>query len=98
KVKVEKVKNLMQEDSYGNPAYNVRINLNLSGRDNERDLSVKFDRELWINNLFSVGNKTEVRDFDYASSDGVRMKIDSQGRIVNVVFPFNSKLITCSFR
>lgn len=98
KVKVEKVKNLMLEDSYGNPAYNVRINVNLSGRDHERDLSVKFDRELWVNNLFTSGNTTEVRDLEYASNDGLKMKIDGEGRIENVTFLYGSRLITCSFR
>ena len=97
KVKVEKVKNLMQEDSFGNPAYNIRLDINLSGNDHERNLSVKFDREFWINNLFSVGNRTEVRDLDYASNEGVRMTIDRRGRIQKVVFPFHSQIITCSF-
>lgn len=98
KVKVEKVKNLMLEDSYGNPAYNVRINIDLSGKDHDRGVSVKFDRELWLNNLFTVGGKTEVRDLEYASNDGVKMKIDGEGRIENVSFPYASRLITCSFR
>ena len=97
RVKVEKVKNLMLEDSYGNPAYNVRVSISLSGNDYESGRSVKFDREVWINNLFSVGARTEVRDFEYASSDGISLKIDRNGRIKVVSFPYSGKTITCSF-
>ncbi|MFP5385288.1 MAG: hypothetical protein ACLGHN_04375 [Bacteriovoracia bacterium] len=97
RVKVEKVKNLMLEDSFGNPAYNVRLSISLSGNDFERSLSVKFDREVWINNLFTVGNGTEVRDFEYASTDGINLKIDRHGRIKTVSFPYAGKIITCSF-
>lgn len=97
KVKVEKVKNLMLEDSYGNPAYNVRVAISLSGRDYDRDLSVEYDRELWLNNLFSVGARTEVRDLEYASAEGTKMTIDRNGRIQNVTFPFQRQKITCSF-
>lgn len=97
KVKIEKVKNLMQEDSYGNPAYNVRVDIDLSGKDHERDLSVKYNREFWLNNLFAVGNRSEVRDFEYASAEGVKMNIDRNGRIKKVSFPFQRQIITCSF-
>ncbi len=97
KVKVEKVKNLMQEDSFGNPAYKVRVEISLSGRDYERDLSVKLDRELWLHNLFTVGGRTEVRDLEYTSAEGVKMNIDRNGRIQKVIFPFQSQKITCSF-
>lgn len=97
RVKVEKVKNLMLEDSYGNPAYKVRVDISLSGNDNENSRSIKFDRDVWINNLFSIGNRTEVRDLEYASHDGINLKIDGNGRIKLVSFPYNGKAITCSF-
>lgn len=97
KVKVEKVKNLMLEDSYGNPAYNVRLAISLDGDDVQRNLTVRYSKDLWFNNLFTVGTKTEVRDLDYVANDGSTMKIDGQGRIKNVSFGFQGQKITCSF-
>lgn len=97
KVKVEKVKNLMQEDSFGNPAYNVRVDISLDGSNSDRTQLVKFDREIWFNNLFITLNGTEVRDLEYATADGARMMIDSEGRIKSVSFPSPYKTITCSF-
>lgn len=97
KVKIEKIKNLMLEDSYGNPAYNVRAELSLDGNDFERSLSVKYSKEVWFNNLFTVGAKTEVRDLEYFSADGSKLMIDGNGRIKSVSFPFESKTVTCAF-
>lgn len=97
RVKVEKIKNLMLEDSFGNPAYNVRISVNLSGHNQQRTVSVKFDRDYWLNNLYAVGNKTQVRDLEYTSSEGSKMMIDRNGRIRSVNFSFEGRLITCSF-
>lgn len=97
KVKVEKVKNLMLEDSYGNPAYDVRVNMNLDGSDQERRRLVKFDKDFRLNNLFVVGTGTEVRDFEYQSAEGATMTIDGQGRIKNVSFPTPYGKINCAF-
>lgn len=97
RAKVEKVKNLMLEDTFGNPAYNVRVDMGLDGNDFERNLSVKFDKEFWLNNLFTVANGTEVRDFEYASKDGATMNIDRTGRIRKVTFLYQNKQITCTF-
>lgn len=97
KVKVDKVKNLMQEDSFGNPAYNVKIDLSLDGDDLQRNLTVRYDKEVWFNNLFTSGNRSEVRDLEYAAADGSQMNIDSSGRIKSVSFPYNTRTITCAF-
>ena len=97
KVKIEKVRNLMQEDSLGNPAYIVRANISLDGSDFERSLSVKFDRDFMFDNLFTTATGTEVRDFDYKSPEGAAMKIDGEGRVKSVSFPTQYKLITCTF-
>lgn len=96
-VKIEKVKNLMLEDSYGNPAYNVRAVVGLDGDDYQRGLSIKHDKELWFNNLFAAGTGTEVRDFDYKAADGSTLKIDREGRIKSTSFPFQGRVISCSF-
>ena len=97
KVKVDKVKNLMEEDSYGNPAYKILVNIELSGNDYERSIKVKYGKRSWMNNLFKVGNKTEVRDFDYYAADGSTLKINSQGRLVSTSVIYNNKTVTCTF-
>lgn len=97
KVKVDKVKNLMEEDSYGNPAYNILVNISLDGSDFENDIKVRYDKRSWMNNLFTVGNKTEVRDFDYKAADGSKLTINKAGRLVSATVLYNNKAITCSF-
>lgn len=97
RVKVEKIKNLMLEDSNGNPAYNVRIDIALAGRNHELDRSIKFNQEFWVNNLFKVSGGTVVRDTEYASTYGAKMRIDNTGRILSVSFPSPFGNINCSF-
>ena len=97
KVKVEKVKNLLLEDSFGNPAYNVRIEIELDGSDLERNLKVKYSKTSWFNNLFTEGNGTIVKDLDYVSPEGSEIKIDQGGRLKLAKFDYNGQKITCSF-
>jgi hypothetical protein len=97
KVKVEKVKNLLVEDSFGNPAYDVKINVDLSGSDYQRGVSVNFDRDFRMINLFTIGNGTEVRDLEYFSNDGASLKIDKEGRVKSIAFPYNYQTISCVF-
>ncbi len=97
KLKVEKVKNLLVEDSFGNPAYNVRTEISLDGEDMDRRISVKMNKEVWFTNIFTVGTGTEVRDLEYASNDGSKMMIDSEGRVLSVSFLYNSRPINCAF-
>jgi len=97
RLKIEKVKNLMVDDSFGNPAYNVRTKISLDGEDLSRNISVKFNKEVWFNNLFATASGTEVRDFYYAAADGSKMKIDSEGRVLSISFFYNSRPINCSF-
>lgn len=97
RVKVDKIKNLMLEDSWGNPAYNVRAVLGLDGDDYQRSLSIKTEKEAWFNNLFPNGAGTEVRDLEYRSSDGSTLTIDKQGRIKKVSLLYEGKMISCQF-
>lgn len=97
KVKIDKVKNLMEEDSYGNPAYNILVRMELSGNDYERSIKVRYDKRSWMNNLFQVGNKTEVRDFEYKAQDGSTLTINKSGRLVSASMPYQNKNITCTF-
>jgi hypothetical protein len=97
KVKIKDVKNLMLEDSFGNPAYKVLVEYELDGSDLERSLSVKYDKAIWFNNLFTVGSGSEVRDLQYSAADGSKMLIDNGGRIKSVSFAYNGKTINCAF-
>lgn len=98
KVKVDKVFNLKEEDTYGNPAYRVWINVNLSGSDVERKLKVKFKRSYDANNLFVLSNdRSEVRDYEYQSKDGLVLKMKTDGRLASASFLYNNQTITCSF-
>lgn len=97
KVQVEKVRNLLLEDSYGNPAYKVRLDISLKGDNMERNISVRYNNLVWVNNLFEEGTGTIVRDFDYAAADNTKMRIDAAGRIKSVSFIYNKQTVTCSF-
>lgn len=94
---VEKVKNLMEEDSFGNPAYIVRVEMELSGKDKKKKIEIKFKKKFELTNLFKTASGSEVRDFDYASADGATLKIDRGGRVTEVNFPFETETINCLF-
>lgn len=91
RIRIVKVKNLLDEDTFGNPAYNVKANINID--------SINFDKEVWLNNLFVLNtDKTEVRDFEYHSEDGSsKITIDEQGRVKTVLIRYQGKNISCSF-
>lgn len=97
KVKVFKPRNLMVEDSYGNPAYTVNTEVNLDASNDERAKVISYYKYVTFTNIFPVGDKTEVRDFDYSSKDGETLKIDGAGRLKAYSFSYNQKTITCSF-
>lgn len=97
KIKIEDIKNLKFEDSYGNPGYTVRLNANLSGSDTKREISIRFSRDFVLTNMFQVGANTEVKDYEYASDDGVVLKIKTDGRLKSVMFPYQGQNVTCQF-
>lgn len=98
KLKVEKVKNLLEEDSFGNPAYQARIQISLDGRDFERSIKVKMDKDLTVINLHSEKNRRQVQDLEYFSiAENTKVTIDTEGRIVSTTFPFQGQTIKCNF-
>lgn len=98
RLKIEKIKNLMDEDSMGNPGYQVRIKLNLDGSDLEKNLKVKVDKDITVTNMHFEGNVRKVKDFDYLNTtEKVTVKIDDEGRVLSTTFPFESQTITCKF-
>jgi hypothetical protein len=91
RIKIEKVKNLLEEDSFGNPAYKVRAQIGLE--------SINLEKDIWLNNLFNIDkDRSEVRDFEYHSEDNsIKMKIDDEGRIKTVLVRYKDKDISCFF-
>jgi hypothetical protein len=97
RVKVEKVKNLMQEDSFGNPAYKVLLNMQLDSGSIQRNGGINLTKDLWFNNLFQTMAGTEVRDLEYFSSEGSTLRIDREGRIKVISLLESGRTITCTF-
>jgi hypothetical protein len=98
RVKVDKVKNLMKEDQFGNPAYKVFINVDLFGEDLKKNKRIEFNQDFLMNNLFETASGTEVRDLEYLSKEGAQLLIDDSGRILSGVFPTPFGKISCLFR
>ncbi len=92
KIKVSEVKNLMKEDQYGNPAYKVKININLIGGEFLSPDRFKFDQDYILTNLFEAG----VKDFEYSGS-GVYLIINRDGRLNQVRFQYKNNPVICKF-
>ena len=95
RVKVEKVKNILEEeDSFGNPAYQIRTQLELNG--NEK---IKFDREVVFINLHKTGTTSQVEDLKYfvKGEPSTTMTVDEEGRIKQVTFVASKQNIVCNF-
>lgn len=98
KLKVEKVKNILEEDKFGNPGYQARIQISLDGNDLERNIKVKLDKEMVVINMHTINGEKVVKDFDYFNEDEkVKVLIDSEGRLVSTTFPYQTQTITCKF-
>ena len=98
KLKVEKVRNLLEEDQFGNPGYQARVQISLDGSDFERNIKVKHDKELTVINMHTVDGLKTVKDFDYFNeAEKVKVVIDDGGRLVSTTFPYQSQSITCKF-
>lgn len=97
KVRVKEVKNLLEEDYYGNPAYKVDIEVSLSGSDFARSLKVKLDKKYQMTNLFQENGRSIVKDLHYAAKDGATLLIDRNGRLKGVTVPFENKKVSCTF-
>lgn len=92
KVKVQEVKNLMEEDQYGNPAYKIKINVELSGGDFFSPDRIKFDQTAILTNLFPDG----VSDLSYAGSN-FNLLINSDGRLNQLRFLYKNNTVICKF-
>ncbi|HXH73785.1 MAG TPA: hypothetical protein VNJ08_02400 [Bacteriovoracaceae bacterium] len=92
KVQIEDVKNLMEEDKFGNPAYKVKVEVSLSGGEFLSSRKVKLDKKLTMNNLFEDG----VRDLEYRG-DGVKLTIQKDGRLSEAHINYHYGPVICNF-
>jgi hypothetical protein len=98
RVKVAHVRNLLEEDSFGNPAYLLDLEIALGGHDSERRIRVKHDQKVQLTNLFRDGNSSIVRDHLYVSRTGdVRLEVKPDGRLDRIQFGFERRVVTCNF-
>ena len=95
RVKVEKVKNVMdEEDSFGNPAYQIRTQIELNG--NEK---IKYNREVIFTNLHKTGATSQVEDFKFfvKAEPTTTMTIDQEGQLKTVTFLAQNQNVVCNF-
>src|SRR5687768_7445686 len=97
-VEVNKIRNLLEEDSHGNPAYKAWVEMEFKASDDKTKMKVNISKEHVMSNLFKVGDKTEVRDEEYISADGnFKLKIDGEGRVLSSTIIYNQDEIICVF-
>jgi len=98
KLKIDKVKNTLEEDDFGNPGYQVMIEIELDGRDIDRGIKIKLDKKLTVINMFTENGAQRVKDLDYFSAqEKVTVQIDREGRLVSTSFPYAQQIVKCNF-
>ena len=98
KLKVDKVKNILEEDSFGNPGYSAKVEISLDGSDMERNIKVKVDKKVTVTNMHTMGDVRQVKDLDYFNeAEKITVTIDKEGRLQSTSFPFENQIITCNF-
>ncbi len=98
KIKVDKIKNYLQEDDFGNPGYEAKAEISLDGNDLDRKIKVRFSKEFTIINFHTLNGTHLVKDFDYVNEkEKVAVVIDEGGYIVSTTFPYGKQTINCKF-
>lgn len=98
RLKVDKVKNILEEDSFGNPGYSAKVEISLDGNDLERNIRVKVDKKVTVTNMHTIGDVRQVKDLDYFhEAEKITVTIDKEGRLMSTSFPFENQTITCNF-
>ncbi len=97
KVKVDKVRNIMEEDAFGFPGYKVRIEASLEGKNEESKTVVKLDQVFNLTNFWTENGKVVAKDLEYFSTDGALLTIKPDGRLSSFTIPYNNQKITCAF-
>lgn len=93
-VEIGKVKNLMEEDQYGNPAFkvDVRIELDGGGVFASGSKKIRFERKTMMTNMFEDG----VRDLEFQGSE-MKLAINREGRLVSAAVPYLGGTAACQF-
>jgi hypothetical protein len=97
KVKISKIRNIMEEDSFGYPGYRVTLEADVEGRNDKQELVVNYHRNFSLSNFWEEGGKVVAKDFEYASTDGALLTIKEDGRLKSLSFPVDNDKLTCSF-
>lgn len=97
KVKVSKIRNIKEEDSFGYPGYRVNLEADVEGRNSDQERVVNYHREFTLTNFWEEDGKVVARDFEYFSEDGALLTIKEDGRLKSFSFPVENGQITCSF-
>lgn len=98
KLTIDKVKNILEEDDFGNPGYQAKIEIELDGKDTDRKIKIKLSKKLTVINMFTENGVRKVKDLDYFSAaDNVSVQIDKSGRLVSTTFPYAEQTVKCSF-
>lgn len=92
KMSIGKVKNLLEEDQFGNPAYKIEVGVSLSGGEIFSSKRVKFSQDLTMTNMFADG----VRDLEYQGK-GVLLKITDEGRFDSARINTPYGVVSCKF-
>jgi hypothetical protein len=97
KVKVERIRNLKEEDSFQNPGYKVTIDTDLDGRNSDGEKVIRFGKQFVLTNLWPENGQIVAKDFEYFSEDGAVLTIKPDGRMRTFTIPLDNQKITCSF-
>ena len=97
KVKVDKIRNIMEEDAFGFPGYKVKIEASLDGKNDKQETVVKLDQIFNLTNFWTENGKVVAKDLEYFSTDGALLTIKPDGRLKSVTLPYNNQKITCAF-
>jgi hypothetical protein len=94
----DKIKNLLEEDRFGNPAYVVTASILTNSRD-RRALPLRETREIRFTNMHTDGGGKIVRDELYVAPTDPRARftIDGSGNLRTITVPTSVGLVNCAF-
>lgn len=97
KVKIDKIRNMKEEDSFGNPGYKVIVEVDLDGKNDKQETVVRYGKEFTLTNFWPENGQVVAKDFDYYSDDGAFLTIKADGRLKSFSLNLDNQKITCSF-
>ncbi len=97
KVKVEKVRNIMEEDAFGFPGYKLKMKISLDGKNSKQETVVTLDKDFELTNFWNENGKIVAKDFEYFSADGALLSIKADGRLKSMTVPYKNQKVICNF-